>query len=91
MGKGHDRDAELISRSRSATTPMARQTDIESTARPYAGERPFGRAANVPSTRLRKRTDADMGPHNWAATKRARTDYAIERMRCTDSKNWVEI
>ena len=29
------------------------------------GERPFGRAANLPSTRPRKPTDADMGPHNW--------------------------
>jgi hypothetical protein len=27
--------------------------------------RPFGRAANMPSTRPRKPTDADMGPHNW--------------------------
>ena len=31
----------------------------------YAGERPFGRAANLPSTRPRKPTDEDMGPHNW--------------------------
>ncbi len=45
--------------------PMARQMDIEATAGAYAGERPFGRAANLPSTRPRKPTDADMGPHNW--------------------------
>jgi excinuclease ABC subunit B len=45
--------------------PMARQMDIEATAGSYAGERPFGRAANLPSTRPRKPTDADMGPHNW--------------------------
>ena len=45
--------------------PMARQMDIEATASSYAGERPFGRAANLPSTRPRKPTDADMGPHNW--------------------------
>ena len=44
--------------------PMARQMDIEATAGAYAGERPFGRAANLPSTRPRKPTDADMGPHN---------------------------
>jgi excinuclease ABC subunit B len=44
---------------------MARQMDIEATAGSYAGERPFGRAANLPSTRPRKPTDADMGPHNW--------------------------
>jgi UvrB/uvrC motif len=31
--------------------PMARQMDIEATAGSYAGERPFGRAANLPSTR----------------------------------------
>ena len=45
--------------------PMARQMDIEATSGSYAGERPFGRAANLPSTRPRKPTDADMGPHNW--------------------------
>jgi excinuclease ABC subunit B len=45
--------------------PMARQMDIEATAGAYSGERPFGRAANLPSTRPRKPTDADMGPHNW--------------------------
>jgi excinuclease ABC subunit B len=45
--------------------PMARQMEIEATAGSYAGERPFGRAANLPSTRPRKPTDADMGPHNW--------------------------
>ena len=45
--------------------PLARQSDVEATAGSYAGERPFGRAANMPSTRPRKPTDADMGPHNW--------------------------
>ncbi len=45
--------------------PLARQTEIEATAGAYSGERPFGRAANLPSTRPRKPTDADMGPHNW--------------------------
>jgi excinuclease ABC subunit B len=45
--------------------PLARQADVEATAGSYAGERPFGRAANLPSTRPRKPTDADMGPHNW--------------------------
>ncbi len=45
--------------------PLARQADIEATAGAYSGERPFGRAANLPSTRPRKPTDADMGPHNW--------------------------
>jgi len=45
--------------------PLARQEEIEATAGDYSGERPFGRAANLPSTRPRKPTDADMGPHNW--------------------------
>ena len=45
--------------------PLARQAEIEAEAGAYAGERPFGRAANLPSTRPRKPTDADMGPHNW--------------------------
>src|SRR6202020_328944 len=45
--------------------PLARQMDIEATAGSYSGERPFGRAAHLPSTRPRKPTDADMGPHNW--------------------------
>jgi hypothetical protein len=30
-----------------------------------AGERLFGRAANLPSIRPRKPTDDDMSPHNW--------------------------
>jgi excinuclease ABC subunit B len=45
--------------------PLARQSDVEATAGAYAGERPFGRAANMPATRPRKPTDEDMGPHNW--------------------------
>jgi excinuclease ABC subunit B len=45
--------------------PLARQEEVEATAGAYQGERKFGRAANLPSTRPRKPTDADMGPHNW--------------------------
>ncbi len=45
--------------------PLARQEEIEAQAGAYAGERKFGRAANLPSTRPRKPTDEDMGPHNW--------------------------
>jgi excinuclease ABC subunit B len=45
--------------------PLARQEDVEAAAGAFAGERKFGRAANLPSTRPRKPTDADMGPHNW--------------------------
>ncbi|HEX9168375.1 MAG TPA: excinuclease ABC subunit UvrB [Roseiarcus sp.] len=45
--------------------PLARQSAIEAAGGAYAGERKFGRAANLPSTRPRKPTDADMGPHNW--------------------------
>ena len=45
--------------------PLARQAAVEAAGGAYAGERPFGRAANLPSTRPRKPTDDDMGPHNW--------------------------
>ena len=45
--------------------PLARQETVEAAAGSFAGERPFGRAANLPSTRPRKPTDDDMGPHNW--------------------------
>jgi excinuclease ABC subunit B len=45
--------------------PLARQSDIDAAGGAYTGERPFGRAANLPSTRPRKPTDEDMGPHNW--------------------------
>ena len=45
--------------------PLARQEEVEATAGAYAGERKFGRAANLPSTRPRRPTDEDMGPHNW--------------------------
>ena len=45
--------------------PLARQSEIAAAGGAYSGERPFGRAANMPSTRPRKPTDADMGPHNW--------------------------
>jgi hypothetical protein len=38
----------------------------------HAGERPFGRAANLPSTRPRKPTVDDMGPHTWGVAKRGR-------------------
>ena len=45
--------------------PLARQAAIEAVGGGYAGERPFGRAANTPASRAHKPTDADMGPHNW--------------------------
>jgi excinuclease ABC subunit B len=44
--------------------PLARQAAIDAVGGGYAGERPFGRAANTPS-RAHKPTDEDMGPHNW--------------------------
>ena len=43
---------------------MARQSDIEAGGGAFAGERKYGAAANLPSTRPHKPTDADMGPHN---------------------------
>jgi excinuclease ABC subunit B len=49
--------------------PLARQSDIDAAGGAYSGERPFGRAANLPSTRPRKPTDADMGPHNWGGSE----------------------
>ncbi|MCT4494364.1 excinuclease ABC subunit UvrB [Bosea minatitlanensis] len=45
--------------------PLARQGDVEASAGKYKGERGYGDAANLPPTRARKPTDADMGPHNW--------------------------
>ncbi|WID94650.1 excinuclease ABC subunit UvrB [Bosea vestrisii] len=47
-----------------ADDPLARQSDVESSAGKYRGERGYGASANLP-TRARKPTDADMGPHNW--------------------------
>ena len=38
---------------------------LGSRSAPHSASGPFGRAANLPSTRPRKPTDADMGPHNW--------------------------
>ena len=48
-------------RRRSAGAPGGRRGDGGG----LRGERQFGRAANMPSTRPRKPTDEDMGPHNW--------------------------
>ena len=52
--------------------PMARQMDIEATTGAYAGERPLGRAADLPSTRPRKPTDPTWGPTVRAGGKRGR-------------------
>jgi excinuclease ABC subunit B len=45
--------------------PLARQAQVEASAGAYAGERPYGAAANTPRSRAHKPTDEDMGPHNW--------------------------
>ncbi len=45
--------------------PMARQAEVEDRAGAYAGEKKYGSAANLPSSRPHKPTDADMGPHNF--------------------------
>jgi excinuclease ABC subunit B len=62
----------LILRRRSAKeaagnpdNPLARQSDIEASGGAYSDECPFGRAANLASTRPRKPADEDMGPHKW--------------------------
>ena len=52
----------------------------EAVAGAYAGERKFGRAANLPSTRPRKPTDEDMGPHNWGGGE-ARPKGGMRRRR----------
>jgi hypothetical protein len=66
------------------------QMDIEATAGAYSGERPFGRAANLPSTRPRKPTDADMGPHNCNYGHNC--NYAItaitRQLRCGNYGNY---
>jgi excinuclease ABC subunit B len=48
-----------------AGDPLASQRDIEAEAGTFAGERKYGRAANVPMSRPHKPTDAEMGPHNF--------------------------
>ncbi len=48
-----------------AGDPLARQRDVEAEAGAFAGERKYGRAANVPLSRPHKPTDAEMGPHNF--------------------------
>jgi excinuclease ABC subunit B len=48
-----------------AADPLASQRDVEAEAGAFAGERKYGRAANVPLSRPHKPTDAEMGPHNF--------------------------
>jgi len=48
-----------------AGDPLATQHDVEAEAGAFAGERKYGRAANVPMSRPHKPTDAEMGPHNF--------------------------
>jgi excinuclease ABC subunit B len=45
--------------------PLARQGDVEAGGGGFRGDKKYGDAANLPSTRPRKPTDADMGPHNF--------------------------
>jgi excinuclease ABC subunit B len=44
--------------------PKASQSDVERGAGRYAGERSYGSSANLPSSRARKPTLDEMGPHN---------------------------
>ncbi len=48
-----------------AGDPLARQRDVEAEAGTFAGERKYGRGANVLLSRPHKPTDAEMGPHNF--------------------------
>ena len=70
-------DGGACGRRRSAGAPV----DVEAAAGFYAGERPFGRAANMPSTRPRKPTDEDMGPHNWGGGEARPKGGAVRRRR----------
>jgi excinuclease ABC subunit B len=47
--------------------PLARQQAVEDVAGGFQGSRKYGAAANVPqsTSRIRKPTDEDMGPHNF--------------------------
>jgi excinuclease ABC subunit B len=62
--------------------PLARQPDIDDAGGAYTGERPLGRAANLPSTRPRKPTDEDMGPHNWGGDEARPKGGGIGRGDC---------
>ena len=44
--------------------PMARQQSLEDQAGAYAGDRKYGRAANLPANRPHRPASAEMGPHN---------------------------
>ncbi len=58
--------------------PLARQADVEAMGGAYAGERKYGRAANMP-TRAHKPTDADMGPHNFGGGEARPKGGAMKR------------
>src|SRR5208337_3034135 len=61
--------------------PLARQAAVAAAGGAYAGERPFGRAANLPATRPRKPTDEDMGPHNWGGGEARPKGGGMKRRR----------
>ncbi len=61
--------------------PLARQEAVEAEAGAYAGPRLFGRAANLPSTRPRKPTDADMGPAQLGRRRSAPEGWEDEGRR----------
>ncbi len=48
-----------------ADDPLASQRDVEAEAGAYKGARKYGSAANLPTNRPHKPTDAEMGPHNF--------------------------
>ena len=64
--------------------PMARQTDVEASAGRYKGERGYGDSANLPPTRARKPTDADMGPHNFGGGEGKPVSRALPRKPTLD-------
>ncbi|MEM8856355.1 MAG: helicase-related protein, partial [Pseudomonadota bacterium] len=65
--------------------PMARQREVEATAGRYAGERTYGRAANLPS-RAKKPSLDDMGP----GTDRGRVRREGEAPKTRARKNTLD-
>ncbi len=61
--------------------PLARQADVEAAGGFYEGERKYGRAANLLTSRAHKPNDEDMGPHNWGGGEARPKGGAMRRGR----------
>jgi excinuclease ABC subunit B len=76
-----------------ADDPLARQSDIERDAGAFGGEAKYGRAGNQPpkaGSRIRKPTDADMGPHNFGGGEGLPAGDTVARRERPDpgTKGW---